>query len=146
MNTKVINDNSGVPQKRNVVNISENGYEIIKNYCDSKKLKISKWMETILVNWIKEHEKEYRTRCIIFRGSKEDLKKLNKDSKVEINGWGGIGGIADEDFFQLSKHSLKKSEDLLLSYIVDYVKKTYPNIKITELDYMTLNESEICGN
>lgn len=142
---KQINEisNDVPPQKRCVINVSEECYDKVKKFCDKRKLKISRWVEAHLLEWIDERNKEDRTRCLVFRGSKEDLKTLNRDQKVNINGWGGEGSRSDENFWELYKHSLDKSEDLLLSYIIEYVKNTYPNVKISEFDFLTFKETKI---
>lgn len=45
--------------KRKVINLSEESYEIVKDFCEENDLKISKWCERVLLDKIKqENEKD----------------------------------------------------------------------------------------
>lgn len=128
---------------RNVVNISSEIYDRVKSHCQKHGYKISSFVEQSLEHLMLIQETDLRTRCLVFRGSSNDLRRLSEDPKVKINGWGGTGQIGEKNFSEVYKHSLSKSEDLLLTYIVEHVKKEYPNIKVTELDYQSFKEQDV---
>jgi hypothetical protein len=131
---------TNIENNRSVVNLKDEVYSRVKTHCQKNGYKISAFVEQSVEALMLIQEKELRCRCLVFSGPIKDLRLLDDDPKVQINGWGGNGLQHEKNYHELYRHSHFKSDDLLLSYIVDYVKKAYPNIKITELDYQSFKE------
>jgi hypothetical protein len=77
---------------------------------------------------------------LIYRGADTELRTPDADKRVQVNGYAGRGFYPQGILSQVSTYS---DSELLLEFICEYVKKTYPKIKITKWMFETHNEVDI---